>query len=114
MSYKHNLHKSITAPILALTVLLLFTAGTALADNPDVTIVAPPHEIGDLGAALGNTWTMDSMADVVWKQPDASGQTVKYTAQSGVTGAYGLVLRGETPKGSDLVRVAVACTVSNL
>jgi hypothetical protein len=89
---------------LPLTLLLLFffTARRVQADNPTVTVVAPSHEIGDLGAALGNTWTMDSEADVVWRQPDSSGDTVDYTLRSGIGGAYGQVLEGRTPKGSDL------------
>jgi hypothetical protein len=103
MRYQHNLHQLIAASVVALATILFLAGEVVLAADPTVTIVAPSHNIGDLGAALGNTWTMDSTADVVWKQPDASGRTVNYTVRSGVAGAYGTVLRGETPKGSDLV-----------
>ena len=102
MLLKYKFSELLTSLLLVLTVLLPLTANPALADNPTVTVVAPSHEVGDLGAALGNTWTMDSENDVVWTQPNASGATVDYEVRSGVAGAYGLALRGVTPKGSDL------------
>ncbi len=82
-------------------------SGVAWAADPTVNIAAPANEFGDVGAALGNVWDMNSVGDVVWTQPNASGQMVQYTQQAagaaGVpTGAYGSVLRGVTPKGSDL------------
>lgn len=94
--------------------LFLGLSPVARADDPSVTIAAPDHEIGDLGAALGNTWTMDGTDDVVWTQPDASGRTVNYTLQFGIPGAYGQVLRGQTPQGSDLASAFYADTDTDL
>lgn len=77
-----------------------------LADNPTVEVVAPAASIGDLGATLNNVWNMDNQNDVVWRQPNQSGQTVQYELQQAGQGAptdsYGYVLKGSVPKGSDL------------
>lgn len=83
-------------------VLLLAIASPALADGPTAEVAAPSHQFGDVGAALCNVWNMDSPDDIAWKQPNASGETVQYRVEENAPGAYGLVLRGETPQGSDL------------
>ena len=88
--------------LLALAVLAPVTANVVLAAGPTVEVAAPSNEIGDAGAALGNVWDMNTINDIIWTQPNASGQTVNYAAQSGVAGAYGNVVRGVTPSGSDL------------
>lgn len=102
MLFKCKFNKLSVVLPLAFILLCLLTAPPVRAGNPMVKVAAPSHEIGDLGAALGNTWTMDSEADVAWTQPDNSADTVDYEVRAGVAGAYGQVLRGETPKGSDL------------
>lgn len=102
MPYPNKFRQFRVALPLFLLTLFCFTARQVRADNPAVTVVAPSHEIGDLGAALGNTWTMNSEADIAWTQPDSSGAAVEYTLRSGISGAYGQILEGRTPKGSDL------------
>lgn len=94
--------KMIKALLLALATLILNFNGIALADDPGVNLAAPTANLGDLGAALGDVWNMDSTGDVVWTQPDSSNRTVEYTLENNVAGAYGQALRGEAPKGSDL------------
>ncbi|HXV42107.1 MAG TPA: hypothetical protein VEC96_03525, partial [Anaerolineae bacterium] len=79
----------------------------ALAADPTGTVVAPSNEFGDAGAALGNVWDMNSLGDVAWTQPDANNRTVQYTlhpanAPGVPPGGNGWVLRGVTPRGSDL------------
>ena len=90
------------ASLLAPAITMLFFTGIVIADDPTVSIEAPSHEIGDVGAALGNVWDMDSTSDIVWTQPDASNNTVSYSVAAGLSGAYGSALRGEHPTGSDL------------
>ncbi|NJN99443.1 MAG: hypothetical protein HC875_37770 [Anaerolineales bacterium] len=99
--------------ILAVVGLGLSLPQVVLAADPSVNVVAPSNEFGDAGAALGNVWDMNSVNDVVWKQPDASGRTIQFSLQqagdAGVpTDAYGKVLKGVTPKGSDLATVFYA------
>jgi hypothetical protein len=92
---------------LAVVVFSWGTANLALAADPSVNVAAPSNEFGDMGAALGNVRDMNSLGDITWTQPDSKGRTVQYTLQAanaaGVPpGGSGWVLRGVTPKGSDL------------
>jgi hypothetical protein len=63
---------------------------------PSVSIAMPSSGVGDFGASQGNVWDMDSVSDIVWTQPNASGQTITLSQP-----APGIV-RGQTPEGSDL------------
>ena len=98
----HELRKTVKLLLVAAAVVTIMFPHAALADEPTVTIVAPSHEIGDAGAALDNVWDMNSVDDIVWKQPNSSGQTVQYSVDPSVGDTYGSALRGETPEGSDL------------
>ena len=84
MFYRYNMGGITRALTPALVMFILFS-GVALADSPVVNVAAPSQNIGDLGAALGNVWDMDSTSDIRWKQPNASGQTVQYTVQENDT-----------------------------
>lgn len=100
--------KQLCSLILAILGFGLILHHPALAADPAVNVVAPSNEFGDVGAALGNVWDMNSVNDVTWKQPDASNRTVQYTLKSAADptvppGGSGFVLKGVTPKGSDLV-----------
>ncbi|RME98203.1 MAG: hypothetical protein D6768_17880 [Chloroflexi bacterium] len=83
--------------------LVLSWPGAARADNPVVSVSAPTHQTGDAGAALGDVWDGSSTGEVKWVQPDASGRKTTYRVLNGVPGAYGTVLEGKAPTGSDLV-----------
>ncbi|MBI1876965.1 MAG: hypothetical protein HYR94_01790 [Chloroflexi bacterium] len=102
-----NLLKLVQALTLAIIGFGGYAGHVALAADPVVSVQAPSHEIGDVGAALGNVWDMSSLNDIAWTQPDGRNQTVQYTLyQAGdlgvPPGAFGYVLRGAVPKGSDL------------
>ncbi|MFQ5612854.1 MAG: hypothetical protein ACE5H9_12040 [Anaerolineae bacterium] len=104
MSNPKLIFGAILGLMLVLALVGLVSNGAVQAVSPPAaSIAAPAQAIGDLGAASGNVWNMDSLGDVVWAQPNASNQTVQYSVQAGVSGAYGSVLRGEAPQGSDLV-----------
>ena len=63
---------------------------------PAVSIVAPSSTIGDFGANNGNVWDMNSTADIVWRQSDASGHKIALSqSEPGI-------VHGVTPQGSDL------------
>jgi hypothetical protein len=63
---------------------------------PSVSIVAPSSAEGDFGANNGNVWDMNSTADIVWRQSDASGHTIALSQpEAGI-------VHGVTPQGSDL------------
>lgn len=100
--------KQLRSLILAIIGFGLILHHPAMAADPAVNVVAPSNEFGDAGAALGNVWDMNSVSDVTWKQPDANNRAVQYTLKSATdpsvpAGGSGFVLRGVTPKGSDLV-----------
>jgi hypothetical protein len=63
---------------------------------PAVSIAAPSSAIGDFGANSGNVWDMNSTADIVWRQSDASGHQIALSQPE-----PGIV-HGVTPQGSDL------------
>jgi hypothetical protein len=64
---------------------------------PSVSIAAPSAAIGDFGASQDNVWDMDSIeTDIVWKQPNASGQTISLSQPSSG------IVRGAVPEGNDL------------
>ncbi|GAB4436120.1 MAG: hypothetical protein Kow0031_17850 [Anaerolineae bacterium] len=77
-------------------------SGAALADSPTVSVAAPSHNQGDMGAALGDVIDGSSMSEIKWLQPNASGQTQSYSVSSVPANTYGTALRGVTPNGSDL------------
>jgi hypothetical protein len=76
--------------------------------GPSATIVAPSAAIGDFGASQGNVWDMDSTSDIVWTQPNASGQTIALSQPS-----QGIV-RGRVPEGDDLAIAFYASSSNNL
>jgi hypothetical protein len=93
-----NLVNSVKNSGLAAVVLLLLAwPGTALADNPTVSVEAPSHNVGDMGAALGDVWDGSSTGEIKWTQPDASNRRTSFSVQNGVGGAYGSVLKGAIP-----------------
>lgn len=77
---------------------------------PAVSIAAPSAAIGDFGASQGNVWDMDEtiIEDIVWTQPNASGQTISLSRPS-----PGIV-RGDVPEGSDLAIAFYASSSTNL
>lgn len=106
--FQPGLFKLIRALALAIIGLGWCVGSVALAADPSVNIVAPSNEFGDVGATLGNVWDMNSLNDIAWTQPDSKNRTVQYTLKSAADpsvppGGSGFVLRGVTPKGSDLV-----------
>jgi hypothetical protein len=78
---------------------------------PAVSIVAPSSAIGDFGAspAGGNdVWDMNSTADIVWLQSDASGHTITLSQpEAGI-------VHGVTPQGSDLAIGLYTSSSTNL
>ncbi|GIK41356.1 MAG: hypothetical protein BroJett011_51890 [Chloroflexota bacterium] len=105
--FQASLFKLIRALALAVIGLDWCAGAMVLAADPAVNVVAPSNEFGEAGAALGNVWDMNSLNDVAWTQPDAKNRKVQYTlwpatAPGVPPGGSGFVLRGVTPKGSDL------------
>ncbi len=84
--------------------LLLTQTGPALADSPpSVTVAAPTHQQGDMGAAVGDVIDGNNTGEIKWTQSNKSGETITYYRQSGVSGAFGgNAWYGHTPPGSDL------------
>jgi hypothetical protein len=77
-------------------------SGAALADSPTVSVAAPSHNQGDMGAALGDVINGSSLSEIKWLQPDGSGKRQSYSISSAPANTYGTALRGVTPTGSDL------------
>lgn len=105
--YQISSFKLMRAFTLAVAMLGLSVSQVALAADPSANVVAPSNEFGDVGAALGNVWDMNSLSDIAWTQTDSKNRKVQYTLLSagnpGVpAGGSGWVLQGVTPKGSDL------------
>lgn len=95
--------------ILALAVIGLgwYADHIALAAEPTASVKAPSNEVGDVGATLGNVWDMNGLNDIAWTQPDSRNRTVQYSLHPAndpivPPGASGYVIRGTSPKGSDL------------
>jgi hypothetical protein len=75
---------------------------------PAVSIAAPSSTIGDFGANNGNVWDMNSTADIVWRQSDASGHKIALSqTEAGI-------VHGVTPQGSDLAIAFYGSSSTNL
>jgi len=84
--------------------LLLAQTGPAQADsNPTVTVAAPTHQQGDMGAAVGDVIDGNNTGEIKWTQPNSLGRTISYQQQSGVSGAFGggAWYGGQSPVGRD-------------
>jgi hypothetical protein len=75
---------------------------------PAASITAPSSTIGDFGASQGNVWDMNSVNDIVWTQPNASGRTIALSQpEAGI-------VHGVTPQGSDLAIGLYTSSSTNL